>query len=668
MKGAFRASRRHSRPQPASPPPAVATEVEIFGTDADGEALARPVGWQGDGPPPLILMEPEARGQPALAPGERVLARLRPLFGNRFAGRTLRRLDTAPGRVIGVFHASPNGGGRIVPTDRRAKAAWLVPKDATAAARDGDLVRATPLPSAPFARKSAQVVELLGRFGEAATLSLAVQHSFGIEESFSAGALAEAAAAGPPEAGARTDLRAIPLVTIDGEDARDFDDAVFAEPVDGGFHILVAIADVAAYVHPGSALDADARARGNSVYFPDRAVPMLPEALSAGWCSLRPGEDRACLFAEIDIDASGRKLRHRFGRGLMHSAARLTYEQAEASHGSAQPIAPSLPALFAASEVLLAARAERGTLDLPLPERRVVLGDDGAVLRVEARPRLASHRLVEEIMLLANVSAAEELERLRLPAVWRVHAPPTEEKLEALRGFLRAMRISLPQGGHVRAGDLQRALERLDGHDAAPLVAEMMLRAQSQAAYAVENIGHFGLCLPKYVHFTSPIRRYADLLVHRALIRGLGLGDDGLADAEIPTLAACSAAISATERRAAAAEREAMDRALALFMADHVGTVFPARISGVTRFGLFVTLDESGASGLVPMSSLGNDFWHFDATTQTLLGRRHGKTWRLAQQAAVRLVEANGITGGLTFHMANTGSASTRVRGYRGRK
>jgi ribonuclease R len=641
-------------------------EVEVFGTDADGEALARPRQWPGSTPPPLVLMEPERRDQPALTPGERVLARLRPLGGGRFAGRTLRRLDATPGQVIGVFRAT-DSGGRIVPTDRRAKAAWLVPGNATASAADGELVRATPLPSAPFGGKSAAVVERLGRLDDPGAHSLVIVHTHGLPSGFSPQARAEASAAGPPTAEGRTDLRAIPLLTIDGADARDFDDAVFAERVAGGFRLLVAIADVAAYVRPGSALDAAARERGNSVYFPDRVLPMLPEPLSAGWCSLRPGLDRACLFVDIEIDAAGRKRRHRFGRGLMRSAARLTYEQAEAGRDAATA-PPALPALYAVSEALLAARAARGTLDLELPERQVVLAADGSVQRVDVRPRLASQRLIEECMLLANVCAAEELEQRRLPAVWRVHAPPSPEKLAALRALLRVWDVTLPTEGPLRAGDLQRALDRLAGGEAAAAAAEVMLRAQSQAAYAVENIGHFGLALPRYVHFTSPIRRYADLLVHRALIRGLELGSDGLTDAELPTLAACAAAISASERRAATAEREAVDRVLAVFMADHIGSVFPARISHVTRFGLFVTLEQSGASGFVPVTSLGDDYWQFDAATQTLAGRRRGKVWHLAEPVAARLVAANCVTGGLTFHLAANGAAGRHTRGRSGRK
>ena len=626
--------------------------VRVTGTDPDGDAIARPVDWQGDGPPPLVLMAPEPRGRPALAPGERVLARLRPIGAGKYEGRTLKRLTDAPGRVLGVFHPAPGGGGRIVPTDRRSKAEWVVPPGEAAGAMAGEIVLAAPLPSAAFRLKPARVMERLGTLDDARSVSLIVIHTHDIPVEFPAAALAEAdrgCGVGPD---GRTDLSAIPLVTIDGEDARDFDDAVFAEPQRDGFRLLVAIADVAHYVPPDSALDRSARTRGNSCYFPDRVVPMLPEALSTGWCSLRPGEDRGCLFVEMHVDAAGRKTGHKFGRGLMRSAARLTYEQVQAAHdtGDGDPALP-LPALYAAFRALLAARNARGTLDLDLPERRVVLDEAGRVASVAPRPRLDSHRLIEEFMVLANVSAAEELERLHQPCVYRVHAPPSEEKLEALRGFLRTLDIALAPGNQIHPRDLDRVLKQVAGSESAPLINEVMLRSQSQAAYAMENIGHFGLALARYAHFTSPIRRYADLLVHRALIRGLHLGEGGLTEAEAPALADWAEHITATERRAALAERDAIDRYLAAFMADKIGTVFAARISGVTRFGLFVTVAASGASGLVPVTSLHDDFWFHDEATQTLSGRRTRFTYRLTQEVDVLLAEASPVTGGLVFHI-----------------
>jgi ribonuclease R len=626
--------------------------VQVSGTDPDGDALARPVGWEGEGPPPLILMAPEPRGQPALAPGERVLAKLRQIAPGKYEGRTLKRLTDAPGRVLGVYRPNPaGGGGRIIPTDRRSKAEWNVPIGEAGGALAGEIVLAAPLPSGGFGLKPARVVERLGKMGDARAVSLIVIHTHDIPTEFPAAAIAEAERARGVAVQDRTDLRDLKLVTIDGEDARDFDDAVFAEPDGSGFSLVVAIADVAHYVRPGSALDRTAWERGNSCYFPDRVVPMLPEALSNGWCSLRPNEDRGCIFVRMQVDASGRKLSHAFGRGIMRSAARLTYDQMQETHDAGiaadLPIAP----LYAAFRALLAAREARGTLDLDLPERKVVLDVAGRVVAVAPRPRLDSHRLIEEFMVLANVCAAEELERLHQPRLYRVHAPPSDDKLEALRAFLRGFDIALPPGDQIHPRDLDRVLKKVAGTDAAPLVNEVMLRSQSQAAYSPDNIGHFGLSLARYAHFTSPIRRYADLVVHRALIAGLKLGDGGISAEEAARLPDTAEHITATERRAQLAERDAIDRYLAAFMADKVGAIFAARISGVTRFGLFVTIVASGANGLVPVATLPEDFWMHDEATATLTGRRTGIRFRLAQEVEVRLAEASPVTGGLVFHI-----------------
>ena len=681
--------------------------VQVTGTDPDGDALARPATWDPEnGPPPLILMHPEPPGRPALAPGERVLARLKPVGAGRYEGRTMRRFADVPSRILGVFRHG-HGENRLVPTDRRAKAEWIIPPGNDGGAEPGEIVLAEPLPHHHrLGLKPARVIERLGNMGDARSVSLIVIHTHDIPVAFPDDALAEAERARATQLGRRTDLRDIPLITIDGEDARDFDDAVYAEPDDslspGGFRLIVAIADVAHYVRPGSALDLAARHRGNSVYFPDRVVPMLPEALSNGWCSLRPGEDRGCLFVELRIDAGGRKLAHRFDRGLMRSAARMTYTQVQAAHdgggvrggkggtgGTGNPFLPvgegggiegntrgvgpptvALPhkgggdsafqfpplsllilPLYAAYRALLEARAARGTLDLDLPERQVVLDRHGKVTSVTPRPRLDSHRLIEEFMILANVAAAEELERLHQSCMYRVHAPPSEEKLQTLRDFLHTLGITLPPGNAVHPRDLDRVLRRVAGTPEERLVNEVMLRSQSQAAYSPDNIGHFGLALPRYVHFTSPIRRYADLLVHRALINGLRLGAGGLEPEEAVGFEQTAEHVTATERRAQLAERDAMDRYLAAYMADKTGAHFAGRISGVTRFALFVTVTESGASGIVPIATLPDDYWQHDAREQSLTGRRTRTVFRLAQEVEVRLAEASPVTGGLVFHI-----------------
>jgi ribonuclease R len=641
------------------------TVVVITGTDPDGDPIARPITWPHDGPPPLSLLHPEPAGRPALAPGDRVLARLKPIGAGKYEGRTFKRLGATQSRVLGIFR-EPD---RLTPTDRRAKAEWRIPAGETLDASSGEIVLAEPLPSTGYGLKTARIIERLGRMGDAKSVSLICIHTHGIPQDFSPEALAEARKARASPLGKRTDLRDIPLITIDGEDARDFDDAVYAEPDGDGFRLIVAIADVAHYVRPNSALDQAARQRGNSCYFPDRVVPMLPEALSNGWCSLRPNENRGCLFVDMRITAEGRKTAHSFGRGLMKSAARLTYTQVQDAADAADPLhlPPSLlTTLYAAFRALLHARTQRGTLDLDLPERRVVLDDQGRVSEIAPRPRLDSHRLIEEFMVLANVAAAEELERLKKPCIYRVHAPPSDEKLANLRTFLATLDISLPAGAMVHPRDLDAVLRRVAGTDQALVVNEVMLRSQSQAAYHPDNIGHFGLALARYAHFTSPIRRYADLLVHRALIGGLKLGLGALTPEEAAGLEETAEHITATERRAAIAEREATDRYLSAYMADKVGAAFHARISGVTRFGLFVTLQGTGANGLIPLSSLPDDYWMHDEATQTLNGRRTRQSFRLTQEVIVRLKEASPITGGLVFDLST--EAAPRLRQGGGKK
>ncbi len=641
------------------------TILIITGTDEDGDATARPASWDaGDGPAPVIFMAAEPRGRSALAPGERVLARLTPVGRDRYEGRTIRRLAETPGRILGVYHRHAEGGGRIVPTNRRAKAEWLVPAGEDGGAHSDEIVLAEALPHhRHLGPKPARIVQRLGPMGDARAVSLIIIHTHDIPHEFPPAALDEARRARAIPLGRRTDLRDIPLVTIDGEDARDFDDAVYAEPDGTGFRLIVAIADVAHYVRPGSALDHAAWSRGNSVYFPDRVVPMLPEPLSNGWCSLRPGEDRGCLFVELRIDAQGHKHGHRFGRGLMRSSARLTYEEVQRAHDSGTR---RYSHLYAAFDALFAARQARGCLDLDLPERRVVLDEDGTVRSVAPVQRLASHRLIEEFMVLANVAAAEELEQRHQPVMYRVHAPPSKEKLASLRSFLHGLGVSLPPGDQAHPRDLDRVLRRVADTADAPLINEVMLRSQSQAEYSPDNIGHFGLALPRYAHFTSPIRRYADLLVHRAMIGGLHLGTGALTADETERLPSTAQHITMTERRAQLSERDAIDRYLAAYMADKVGKNFAARISGVTRFGVFVTVTDSGASGLVPVRALPVDAWHYDEREQALKGRRTHLAFRLAQEVEVQLAQASPITGGLVFHIQQDAPEPRRGRQRKG--
>ncbi len=468
----------------------------------------------------------------------------------------------------------------------------------------------------------------------------------------------EADRAKPAGLKGREDLRHLDLLTIDPADARDRDDAVLAIPDDdprnaGGFILWVAIADVAHYVRPGSALDREARKRGNSTYFPDRVVPMLPDRLSGDLCSLHEDVPRACIAVRMVIDAQGEKLTHDFHRGLMSSRASLTYEQAQAAFDgqpdtATEPLAePVLKPLFAAYEALKTARAARQPLDLDLPERQIVISGEGKVTSVDFKERLDAHRLIEEFMVLANVAAAETLIAKKTPLLFRVHEEPDPEKLDALRETAEAAGLTLAKGQVLKTAHLNRLLAQAEGTDSDELINMSTLRAMQQAYYAPTNFGHFGLALRNYAHFTSPIRRYSDLIVHRALIRAHGWGPDGLTLEEEADLEATGQHISDTERRSMVAERDTKDRYLAAYLSERVGSEMSGRISGIAKFGVFVKLDESGADGLVPIRDLGGEYFHFDRESQTLMGADTGRVIALGQRMQVRLKEAAPVTGGL---------------------
>jgi len=654
--------------------------VERIGADEDGLPLARPVAWAGPDPVPVLRLADEGE---ALPPGARGSARLVTLDTGEIEARMIRRLDPGGTRVVGTFEQDREGG-RVVPADRRNKTEYRVVGSDAAGAGEGELVVAEVLPTARFGLPRARVVERLGAATDPGAISLLAIAAFDIPTQFPAAALAEAEAAAPVSLDARADLRDLPLVTIDGSDARDFDDAVWAEPDPdpanaGGWHLVVAIADVAWYVRPGSALDREAERRGNSVYFPDRVVPMLPEALSNELCSLNPGVDRACLAIHLAIDAAGRKRRHRFVRGLMRSAARLTYEEVQAVRDRPRDppasVAPvTVEALYGAFAALARARAERGALDLDIREDRVVLDAERRPVAVVPAPRLDSHRLIEEFMILANVAAAEELEARGRPCMYRIHDAPDPEKVATLRDFLEESGIpglAFARGQALKPEPFNRLLRRAEGTPVAPLVNDLVLRCQAQAAYSPSNIGHFGLALRRYAHFTSPIRRYADLLVHRALIAGANASGGNFGAGELPhgidreQLAAIGEHISATERRAVAAERAAIERYRATLLADAVGNTFAAQISGVADFGLFVTLAESGATGLVPVSALPSDYYDRRDKPPRLIGRRYGRVFRLGDAVTVRLLEADAIGGRLLLRIEDAARRAPGARGGR---
>jgi ribonuclease R len=679
--------------------------ADITSRDADGELVAVPAEWDEDaqGAAPKIRLHVPRRARPGDVPGvgDRALLRTEASSdgddGINYQGRVIKIIDRVKHRVLGVFRklAGGAGGGRLAPIDKKQLGRELaIPPGATLDAQEGDLVAVEVSRGGHGGRGGggarlglpiARVTERLGSLASEKAVSLIAIHAHGIPHEFSPAALREAEAARPANLAGREDWRDVPFVTIDPVDAKDHDDAVFArgdtDPNNpGGFIIDVAIADVAHYVTPGTALDREALLRGNSVYFPDRVVPMLPERISNDLCSLKAGADRPALAVRLTIGADGRKREHRFHRVLIRSIAKLHYAQVQAAvdgegDGMTAPlVAPVIAPLYAAYAALKRARAERGPLDLDLPERKILLRPDNTIDRVISPERLEAHRLIEEFMILANVAAAETLERSSAPLIYRVHDEPAVEKLHALREFLATLDISLPKSGALRPDGFNRVLDRVKGRDIEQLVNEVVLRSQAQAEYASQNYGHFGLNLRRYAHFTSPIRRYADLIVHRALIRALKLGDDGLPASEDPrTLGEIAAKISATERRAMAAERETTDRLIAHFLADRIGATFKGRVGGVVRAGLFVKLDDTGADGFIPAASLGNEYFRYHEAAHALIGEDSGETYRLGDPVTVRLVEAVPVAGALRFEMLSQGrhdgaAARAEPRGRRKRR
>ena len=653
--------RRKSYRDPEKLPPV--TVLTILAPDRNGDLFARPMEWQGEAPEPRVLFQPR-NSDPALGEGDRILGRVNEVRGEdyHYEARLIRKIGTNPQKVLGIFRKETEGG-RIIPIDKGADKEWTVASDATQGAKDGELVEAEQAgPKGRMGLPKARIIERLGDPSAPKAVSLIAIHQHGIPDDFPDDAIAEADRMKPAPLGDREDLRHLPFVTIDPADARDHDDACFAHPDEdpkneGGHIVWVAIADVAHYVTPGSALDREARKRGNSTYFPDRVVPMLPDRLSGDLCSLHEGVARSVIAVWMKLDAKGHKISHRFTRAMIKSVASLNYTEVQdardghANERCADLLEEVIAPLYAAYEATKTARAMRQPLDLDLPERKIELSEDGEVTSVALKARFDAHRLIEEFMILANVAAAEELIRLQRPLLFRVHEEPSPQKLDALREVAEASGFTLAKGQVLRTEHLNRLLAQAEGTDFDELLNISTLRSMTQAYYNAENFGHFGLALKNYAHFTSPIRRYSDLIVHRALITGHGWGKDGLSPGEIEILEETAQHISETERRSMAAERDTTDRYLAAYLADRVGNEFPGRISGVTRFGVFVKLDETGADGLIPIRTLGREFFHFDPKSQTLMGADTGTEIGVGQRVTVRLAEAIPVTGGLMLEL-----------------
>ncbi|WP_380055246.1 ribonuclease R [Falsihalocynthiibacter sp. SS001] len=671
--------RKQSYSDPESLPPV--SVLEIIGPNDDGDLLARPLEWQGEAAQPTIIMRAKA-GEAALGAGNRILARLTKLKGDThdYEGRLIRQIGTNPLRIVGIFRES-HEGGRLVPIDKGSDKEWKIAEGATLEARDGELVEAQQTgPKSRMGLPRAKVVARLGDPSSPKAVSLIAIHQHGIPDSFPDDVIAQADAAKPAPLGKRLDLRDMPLVTIDPPDARDHDDACFAHADDDpknpdGHVVWVAIADVAYYVTPGSALDREARKRGNSSYFPDRVVPMLPDRLSGDLCSLHEDVERACMAVRMVLDKDGNKISHQFHRAMMKSHASLAYSEVQAAmDGNVnEKCAPLLEEvikpLYAAYDVLVKARQRRQPLDLNLPERRIELSEEGKVISVAFRDRLDAHRLIEEFMVLANVAAAETLIEKKQPLLFRVHEEPSAEKLESLRETAISSGFVLAKGQVLQTRHLNQLLSQAAGTEQEELINISALRSMTQAYYAPENFSHFGLALRNYAHFTSPIRRYADLIVHRALISAHGWGKDGLSPQDIEQLEETGKQISDTERRSMVAERDTTDRYLASYLSERLGNEFSGRVAGIARFGVFIKLDETGADGLVPVATIGREYFVHDEDANALIGEQSGLKITLGQPALVRLAEATPTTGGVTLELLELdGKPLPKGRGSRGGK
>ncbi|HEV7340921.1 MAG TPA: RNB domain-containing ribonuclease [Sphingopyxis sp.] len=691
----------------------------------DGSTVwAVPEHWEAAGPAPRLRVIEQGR-KGALGMGDRILARTEERGGGHVA-HPMKKLQAGGETVIGVLVEDMGPGGKPIlwlrPADKRARYDFAVADKGDA--NIGDLVRAELTGRGPAIK--AKVVERLGDPFAPKSLSMIAIARHEIPHVFGAETLAEAeiAAKLPLTPDGREDLRALPIVAIDPIDARDHDDAVWAEPDTdgankGGFRAIVAIADVSYYVRPDSALDREARRRGNSVYFPDQVVPMLPETLSAGVCSLKAGQDRAALACHLVIDKQGKVTSWRFTRALVRLRANIAYEHAQAAYdailpgtgrgtseagggaGEANPtpeasrkppvplhhpadgppppvgedLLPALQNLWACWGLLAKARAARAPLDLDLPERQVILDEAGGIAEIRVRDRLDSMRLIEDYMIAANVAAAKALEAKKSPVMYRIHEPPSREKLVSLKDYLETFEQSFALGQVITPAVFNRLIDGFSQDDRLPEIMQAILRSQTQAYYGPANAGHFGLALGSYAHFTSPIRRYADLIVHRALVdsyklevpgKPKGLPErTGLGEADAKGLSRIGEAISALERRAMEAERETVDRYVAAYLANKKGAIVQARITGVQPFGFFATVDGLGGDGLVPVSTLGNERFFYDEKARTL-DSEHGRvSFTTGERLDLRLVDANPISGALRFELPDAPEGGYRNRAPR---
>jgi ribonuclease R len=624
--------------------------VRITQIDRDGDLMAEPLKWSDDKPKPTIsIYAPKPmRGKKhaaTLRKDDKALVKLHLIDANNYYATIIRVVkEDKPSTILGRLDMGARGTW-LQPTFMKRGGHIPVVDGSNLPLESGLIVRASTSTVGRFRKQQAEVIEIIGPESDPKVLSTIAVEEQNLPQTFSDEAIAQAAKASIPKPDdERIDLRDIPFVTIDDEDARDFDDAVWAEPDtmpenNGGWHAVVAIADVSHYVKEGSPLDMEARKRGNSVYLPDRVIPMLPEALSNEMCSLKPDVDRACMAVHLHIDKHGNLKRHKFVRGLMRSTQRLTYNKV-------QKDAEQHPHLYGVFKSLLEARARRGTLELDIPETKIILDKEGHIQDVKLRTRLDSHRLIEELMIAANVAAALELEKRQRQFLYRIHDTPSSAHLDDALRFIKSLGFKVPQSQSVTPKDLTDLLLKTKSSPYAHIVSDLILRSQSQAEYQPRNIGHFGLSLTHYCHFTSPIRRYADLIVHRALAGELN-------HAEQTALESLGNHLSDTERRASKVERSTVDRLMAAYLAKHLGQIFKGRITGVASFGLFVTLEGSGATGLLPQRLLPGGFYLFDERKHMLRTRSGKQKFALGQDIAVRLEHADPALGVIDFTLAS---------------
>ena len=674
-------NRRYAAPSKI-PPVGV---IETIRVDDNGQLYGKPIGWQTNTSGIAIVVSSSRRNarNHNLGIGQRALVRLKQIDKRAIGAHIMRVLPERKGTLIGIVEKK-KGYTEIKSVNRRGPTNVRINNLSATDLQNGDIIQVELEGEKLYGEPQGILKKVLGNFEKPGSPEIIICAELDIPTEFSKASISECFTAGPTEPKGREDLTSIPLVTIDDEDARDFDDAVWAEPDTsennlGGWNLMIAIADVAAYVTPGSALDKEAQDRGNSVYLPSKVIPMLPEALSNDWCSLKPGEDRACVAVRISINKEGNTLNYRFTRGIMRSGARLTYSQVQAHrNGTPSPqtesLGEQLDNLYGAYTSLKRARKKRKTLDFDLPEKKITLGKRGEVVSVDARPIYESHKLIEEFMIVANVVAAEALTSRKAPCLYRTHDQPPQDKTETLRSYLKELGYKLSRTQQLRPQHFQQILDKSRGTKDADAIALMILRSQSQAEYSPNNVGHFGLNIELYSHFTSPIRRYSDLLIHRSLISQLNLGPGGASQDLSPDLPDIGTHLSQTERRAANAERSTTDRYMTLFMADKVGANFMGKISGVTKFGLFVSLTETHAEGLIPIRILGQQLGErvrYDSFTQILTAKRARMNFKLGDEISVRIEDANKITSALTFSLSELEKPRTtykKAKSYRRRR